>query len=131
MLSLPDEELLEIVKTGREQYRQFAIDLASQELMRRHIPLPVVSTRPPTGQLSTCFGKDWTDRKDNTSLWIEAAWALLLVGMIVGEYRTTRSLGRVFDWFEVALFVIYLVSARRRASRQKKGGMVVQKFENR
>jgi hypothetical protein len=42
MLRLSDEELLKVVTTDRAQYRQVAIDLASKELMRRNLPLPII-----------------------------------------------------------------------------------------
>jgi hypothetical protein len=43
MLRSSDEELLKVVTTDRAQYRQVAIDLASKELMRRNLPLPLIN----------------------------------------------------------------------------------------
>jgi hypothetical protein len=42
MSNLSDGELLSIVTTRRAEYRRVAIDLASEELRQRNIPLPVI-----------------------------------------------------------------------------------------
>jgi hypothetical protein len=43
MSNLSDDELLSIVTTRRPEYRQVAIDVASEELMQRAIPLPTTN----------------------------------------------------------------------------------------
>ncbi len=49
LVALPDEELLRIITVDRDEYRQEALEFATQELGRRKIPVPppVVGLRRP------------------------------------------------------------------------------------
>ena len=94
MSNLSDDELLSIVTTHRAEYHQVAINLASEALTQRNIPLPVINdpqlkAAPQPGR---SLMRDWMKSKPGrvlaTVYLLLAGGALFLVITFTGDLGT-------------------------------------------
>ena len=114
MLNVSDDELLHIVTTCRAQYRPEVIDLASQELMQRNIPLPTINyPQLNTAAHLTCSQQPEPEKKstDHPIYWLIAT--VLAIGLIVIDEQFIKPLlhknqliRSIIKWF-MTPFVIY------------------------
>lgn len=109
VLNLSDGELLGIVTTHRAEYRPVAIDLASEELRLRNVPLPVIDysrldAAPPLGR---SLMRDYMKSKPGRVL---ATVYLLLVGGALFLYVAFDGVSGLADLSVVGLGAIWLLT---------------------
>ncbi|HKP72717.1 MAG TPA: hypothetical protein VJT82_07250 [Pyrinomonadaceae bacterium] len=113
IVSLPDEQLLDIVTARRTEYRQAALDLASKELMRRRVSFelpsadepestPVAKTTPAGGDGQTL------SRTDKVMIFLVCCLALSLSAFNLydsGSRNPSRLMEKVVFWLHIVLLV--------------------------